>query len=997
MSKLESITLSNIRKFGPEATIELSPGATILLAPNGTGKTTVFEAIEFGLTGKIARLGDDLSPIIRDNETQASVRLDFADLTAFSQVTAGGEVRQEGDLSSIFPETSAGDLPFLLRLTHLLDQREREWIVQAEEKTAGSQLARLPIGRDGSQASTTLPAVRRSLTEQKSREESSLVKLEADLNDWNRLIQERDAAVAGSTGALRPREQIAGAISDAAAKTQSLAQLPPDLLTEPVSQDSLAIVHSSLSEILQTKTDRLRAQILALAELDVLIARFTTAQSQSEVLARVLASTNDAFNAKSDERARNVFALSALQANILLAKQQRTVIAQQLELLVNEASARLQIEQRSVALSEATTTLAKAEDDCRRLRDQHESQQQLRRQHELINTQLQSLAQSEAKWQTGQQLVAQWQETLQRIDETVTEMRLAQEHLESLGNQLNDAMSTRTACEFSEIQARNHYHALSSTADAMRQAVASIAAHLPPDRGDCPVCGEEHGATELHARLNRALQAIDPNLTESERQLRIATDELVASQAAVSAVQTAVQTSQEQLAELEAKRLNLELRIAEFRADPNLASDSVSLARESVRRQLEEIASARQALIERQSALAAPATQDLFEQTQHAYDSAVRVLDAARLSQNEATTRLEQAVASLASITAEGAPVRSLDDLTAERTQIDQLIAEMNGKVETGQAALDDQQRQLSELTNSVQEVEAQIAQVQSQLATLRATWQELALPGDPLAEAAQTRGATLRASLANLERHVQTLEDIGVEISAWAKLDETHLAQRLIDSRRLDLSEEDFSAQLESRITEARTTVERLSQLSEAMETLDKVLKQEIGNVQKHVVKVVPRWRALLKRIVRDPRFSETSLQFYSSYNKERAGVSVPLSGKTVSVPAVASEAQLTDLQLTFLLSMAMSHQWSPWKALLLDDPTQHHDLVHASAVFDVLRDYIVDHGFQVVIATHDALQARYFLRKLQNDGIDAKIWTLVPTVQGVTAEEGHWKRGIR
>lgn len=106
--------------------------------------------------------------------------------------------------------------------------------------------------------------------------------------------------------------------------------------------------------------------------------------------------------------------------------------------------------------------------------------------------------------------------------------------------------------------------------------------------------------------------------------------------------------------------------------------------------------------------------------------------------------------------------------------------------------------------------------------------------------------------------------------------------------------------------------------------------------------------------------------------------------------MPSVASEAQMTDLQLTFLLSMAMNHRWSPWRALLLDDPTQHHDLVHAASVFDVLRDYIVDHDFQIVIATHDALQARFFMRKLQNDGIDARMWSLVPTAQGVTAIPG-------
>ena len=43
------------------------------------------------------------------------------------------------------------------------------------------------------------------------------------------------------------------------------------------------------------------------------------------------------------------------------------------------------------------------------------------------------------------------------------------------------------------------------------------------------------------------------------------------------------------------------------------------------------------------------------------------------------------------------------------------------------------------------------------------------------------------------------------------------------------------------------------------------------------------------------------------------------------------------------------------------------------------------------MVIATHDALQARYFMRKLQNDGIEARIWSLVPTPDGVIAAEAQ------
>lgn len=87
-------------------------------------------------------------------------------------------------------------------------------------------------------------------------------------------------------------------------------------------------------------------------------------------------------------------------------------------------------------------------------------------------------------------------------------------------------------------------------------------------------------------------------------------------------------------------------------------------------------------------------------------------------------------------------------------------------------------------------------------------------------------------------------------------------------------------------------------------------------------------------------------------------------------------------------MLAMAKRHQWTPWKALLLDDPTQYRDLVHASAVFDVLRDYIVDFDFQIMMSTHDSSRANIFYRKLQNDGIEAKIYRLNFSVIGVIAD---------
>lgn len=162
--------------------------------------------------------------------------------------------------------------------------------------------------------------------------------------------------------------------------------------------------------------------------------------------------------------------------------------------------------------------------------------------------------------------------------------------------------------------------------------------------------------------------------------------------------------------------------------------------------------------------------------------------------------------------------------------------------------------------------------------------------------------------------------------------------------------------------------------------------------SVHEYIESVNPLWQKLLKRVVIDTWFSETPLlRSYSSYNKPKAEARISLNEKKVHVDKIASETQITDLQLTFMLAMTKTYTWTSWRALLLDDPTQHHDLVHSAAVFDLLRDYISDYDFQVLLATHDTIQARFFLRKLQNDGLPARIWRLTPSDTGVIAKKSE------
>ncbi|QXW42684.1 AAA family ATPase [Pseudomonas amygdali] len=992
MKQLKSITLSNIRRFKADTKIELSSGATILLAPNGTGKTAFFEAIELGLTGKILRLGDNLLPIIRDTQSMARVGLDFGDAQATVEVNNIGDVEKTGDLSVLFPGTNADDIPFLLRLTHLLDQREGEWLVKADPKLAGSQLARLPIGKDGTQVSSALIGIRRALAEKLKQAKSSLDILEAEFNEWQSLTLERDLAASQSEGALRSRENIAQAISDIAQQAKSFDQLPAGLLVPPLRQDALETVHDVLEQLVEVKLDRLRDQIAALTEVDGLIGRFVSEQARSEQLGTDLVAAKQAFAQKVEARAAVATRHEQFEKALVTAQDQRDAIVQQLNRHVNESKAKETVDQRKQVLLTADKTLATAETLASTLRTQYEGNQQLSLQHELINRQRDALQQTDADLLTARELLQRWEKAIEEVaavagtisDEVVEE--------ELLQEQLRTATLARIVAEAEELAARSQHEALTSAADSIRQAVASIAAHLPADRGDCPLCGEEHGAVVLHQRVAKALEAIDPNVVEAERRTKKSTDTLRECTDAVALADGKLKACKGRIIELEHLQGGLLADIDDLKSSVLLGGDNVPLAKESIRLRADANAFAKLQLDEKQRNLPPAIEAQLIEEAKDAYDSAIRALDTARQERSMASSRLEQATAALAAITADALPAQTLEELSLAQNPNATQLVDLTAKMAAEQSSLDRHQVQLSELTNIISELETHFSDAQARLATVRTSWRQLSFAGDPSAEVASSHEAQLQSSAAELDRHSESLQTLKIEIGAWNKLEQARLTQGLLDRRRGDLSEDAFTADLRQRVENEQLEQRRLSLLSDAMETLSQNLSTEIANVQKHVLAVVPRWQALLKRVVREQRFTGTNLDFRSLYRKERAEVSVQVNGDQVPVPAIASEAQLTDLQLTFLLSMALDHQWSSWRGLLLDDPTQHHDLVHAAAVFDVLRDYIVDHGFQVVIATHDALQARYFMRKLQNDGIEARIWSLAPTPDGVTASETPW-----
>ena len=91
-------------------------------------------------------------------------------------------------------------------------------------------------------------------------------------------------------------------------------------------------------------------------------------------------------------------------------------------------------------------------------------------------------------------------------------------------------------------------------------------------------------------------------------------------------------------------------------------------------------------------------------------------------------------------------------------------------------------------------------------------------------------------------------------------------------------------------------------------------------------------------------------------------------------------SEGQLSALSVSALLAASTTFSWSRWRGLLLDDPLQHNDIIHASAFMDLLRQMVRELNYQVILSSHDSSEAEFLARKCRSSGIPFMIHELLP-----------------
>jgi exonuclease SbcC len=984
MKHLKKITISNARRFGKDVEIDLSSGANIFLAPNGTGKTTIFEAIEFALTGSIQRLKNPPLSLIRDKENGVDVRLDF-DNGNFCEVNyrKGQNPILSGDHGLLFPNHKTEDISFLLRLTHLLEQRGNNWFIQKHEASqAGDLLDRLSIGKDlGAIAKTrtsTLGAATRTIGEKKVH----LERHKEEASSFESKLERRNAAKL--TYVLTPLNEIFNQIQSIHrqfSNTQNTVDIDQNL-------NAISGYRGVVNTVMGKSNEENQQLLLNLLNLESKLPLYQkNNQAIEDKLKQITEQTGVSQKAIADlESLREKIAV--LQGVLNETKDLQTNLQKSKGLLNKrkEEEAKLRAIENSIKsnsdsipqlkekLRLESNLIGKLNEDIARFNAIHQREAEvLKRKGELVSL---------------QSVIDDWNNYLLRLHELeglVSNLKLHQEDLRKKieGHQLNLSTAEKLLNE-----SHVRLDALKIASDAILSAVGIIATNLPQDESKCPVCNAEYKPDELKKQIGLALKHIDPVLSneiEANKALRQNVEQvrqdLNGEKAKLSKVTESLSENEEDVKSIQAFINEKCMPKFPEKKTVSEAGEWIKIEIKDNETDLIKVTASKNEFGEEPSSeelSRLKTSNDQIRDVIQSQESNIRVLQA---SLDNTTHEIEKIDLSLSDV--------NLEMLDTNIEEVTKAVDTATQNITNNSRDFENIEKKKKEAEDQIMDLDLAVSKLKGQQNEILKQWENCGLIDSPTLEALVAKRGMLLKQAESIRQRSEELNKLAEELGRWTAAEKFETLDKEIKEICKNEDEQLYLKKLKDYSLALEQELAFIIEKKAALDILYRKIGDEVDGVHEKIKAVNPLWISLLKKVVVSPRFVDTHLDSYSFRNKSQAEVKVDLHDSQVSVMDVASEAQATDLQLTFMLSMASRYKWTPWKSLLLDDPTQHHDLVHASGVFDLLRDYVIDQDFQILMGTHDAIQGKFFQRKLQNDNVDVKLWRLIANDDGVKAEE--------
>ncbi|MDH6268213.1 DNA repair exonuclease SbcCD ATPase subunit [Rhizobium sp. SG_E_25_P2] len=1012
---LSRIAIQDFRTFGDFAIdIPAAPGLVLLTGTNGLGKSSFFDAIEWGLTNKIRRFEPYINKgrrklVEKDYLTRRgaepgshSVALTFSDGDTVERNATGGTTMANIVAQLARPDRrTINDLGTYLALTHFLGQAAQQRFTSRDPQDqwqalkGPSGIDRLERIRAGLRGRATIAAFTRRL----DAEQGVVATLDREIADWQGWMGrlERLRAAARATGVLTA-DEVAARIDQIENDLQQLAAGQPLSVTSESVGRRLAALGDRIGEALRTTGE----QKAALEGLSALPAQFLVSQAEGRLDHPSLVRLR---NAIIDTRARldlasplvgstgaavtaQTAAIATINQNIAVLDAARTDLArraQLAELISTEQQDRTSLTE---AIAAHRTTIVEAD---AKISQHGEASAEVARLRSLA-TSARTLKEAMAECLDLEGKSAAAKSALAQAREAAAH---AASELVPLETQLADLESKIAEAERERAEADRHASAISA-------ALSQLASHIHEDDSNCPVCQTSFEPGALKALADAAASGSDYRLAQADDALEV-----------LRSTRSALSDEIRRLREVVAAVDGLE-RVARAAADAvtnarasiakNLAttpeSDLAALVATRTRDADARLAAA-EAALEQLSANAAAATEQR--------SSVAADLDELIARDNHLGARLVQYQAEdkacadrIAARNLSNATIGDIDTkLTAERergedararlAQLSEAATNASADVQREQAALDLAQRDLT-AAEAARTTSEQAAQQMQQ------RWTRAGLNDIP-SQAEYDRG------LSAIDDVIGSLRSLAERQHVLGRENEDALLQSEIDeilaSIRANGGDDGVRdpaahlAALKSRLEAARAAVRLTTSARSAVNRYSEDLQKQADDFSARVLDplntVIDDFNeAMLStpgesiQFKADTRVDATSFGMALRY-REKVENAIETK-KDLPPQIVLSEGQLAANGFSILCAASTAYPWSRWRALLLDDPLQHNDIIHTAAFVDVMRNMVELNGLQLIMSSHDRGESEFIARKFDAAGLPCSTVLLTaPSDKGV------------
>ena len=979
---LEEITIENFRAYRKPQTFKLGADITVLYGPNGFGKTSFFDAVDFAVTGGIGRFGtkpdsqfSKLAQHLDSAKEESVVKAVFQSKGVSRRIVRDVRHRNSASLDghstdrkNILSELTGREISVsdrvdnavnLFRATHLFSQELQELTRNFRDNCRLSKEIVSPMLalQDYAAALTKIQKIIEQLNGSLQSAEKEIGELEQQIGDCSNEIQR-----------LNPQSDYKTGIELFDLRVQALSEkliaegIQPGTVTPSVTtiRKWTSLITEAHSRSLN-KANRLSALIKELPELH-------KAHSQLSELENQIKTSETSSSALDEKRITAENALQTVQKELsvgngkLLILQSKSKLFEWFELnreaysqaKKSQAGLKEQIAQVKLMLEKLRSNDQKAARELAALnRNREQANDSLRSRQTALEI-VEGVFRGLEAWKRNIKDVGAIPELESTVNKSIETLRVEQKDLSSRLSVLNT----------DETRLVLHIEALDRSQSELRSLLLGLQAHIKSAL--CPLCGEDHGTqANLTDQVQRQLKH-DPaakmrsELSETREKIRVIKE-------AVAANSQKLNSAELEYSKIRMHRPRLQAEIETF----------------------EKTAAAADLLLNASTPNPEELTRAKIGSVKEAIDQLKLSIAQSTESINNARNIAEVAKAALDSKLADEAKL--LETLKGSEEQVSEFTTDPRWLLLSLETPPDQVAIQKAEHANNLDAFTENLKRVQEDAEKRRA---EIAVCRKDL-EVSMARVQSLRRTGASLQKSIAQLTARINEAGLSLEIKEEDLLKLLVEEtktqeRLVTIRNEANGLEL---AIDAATTAAALRNIQQTMRNKEKALA-ETKSRQTNYKPWLTYFKSLEKVLISQqqdairsftddygPRTSVIQRRLRSVYgfddveirsSESDIEVRVRRHGEELRPTDYFSQSQQQTLVLGLFLTACISQTWSGFSPIFMDDPVTHFDDLNIYSFLDLILGLLKsDHGKrQFVISTCDEKLLQLALQKFNHLG---------------------------